>query len=140
MGAGGAVAALSRFAAADQPEGARRYSFVQIDVFTSHRLQGNPLIVFPDARGLSDAELQDLARETNLQETTFVFPRDRECPGWWQRDRSLRGPGPSLNLVPDRGAQRELDASRRPTVVDVKPAGTDQGEARRAIRRAAVAA
>jgi hypothetical protein len=67
MGAGGAVAALSRFAAADQPGNARRYSFVQIDVFTSHRLQGNPLVVFPDARGLSDAEMQDLARETNLQ-------------------------------------------------------------------------
>jgi len=76
MGAGGAVAAVSRFAAADQPENARRYSFVQIDVFTSHRLQGNPLVVFPDARGLSDTEMQDLARETNLQETTFVFPRD----------------------------------------------------------------
>src|SRR5215470_454021 len=54
----------------------RRYPFVQIDVFTSHRLQGNPLVVFPDARGLSDAEMQDLARETNLQETTFVFPRE----------------------------------------------------------------
>jgi len=39
-------------------------------------LQGNPLAVFPDARGLSDEEMQDLARETNLQETTFVFPRD----------------------------------------------------------------
>jgi hypothetical protein len=36
MGAGGAVAAVSRFAAAGQPENARRYSFVQIDIFTSH--------------------------------------------------------------------------------------------------------
>jgi trans-2,3-dihydro-3-hydroxyanthranilate isomerase len=76
MGATGAVAAASRFAAADPPRGVRRYSFVQIDVFTSHRLQGNPLVVFTDARGLSDAEMQDLARETNLQETTFVLPRD----------------------------------------------------------------
>lgn len=32
--------------------------------------------MFTDARGLSDGEMQDLARETNLQETTFVFPRD----------------------------------------------------------------
>jgi hypothetical protein len=54
----------------------RRFHCVQIDVFTSQRLQGNPLSVFTDARGLSDAEMQDLARETNLQETTFVFPRD----------------------------------------------------------------
>jgi trans-2,3-dihydro-3-hydroxyanthranilate isomerase len=49
---------------------------VQIDVFTSQRLQGNPLSVFTDARGLTDSEMQDLARETNLQETTFVLPRD----------------------------------------------------------------
>jgi trans-2,3-dihydro-3-hydroxyanthranilate isomerase len=54
----------------------RRFHTVQIDVFTSHRLQGNPLSVFTDARGLSDSEMQDLARETNLQETTFVFPRE----------------------------------------------------------------
>jgi len=54
----------------------RRFRFVQIDVFTSQRLQGNPLSVFTDARGLSDSEMQDLARETNLQETTFVLPRD----------------------------------------------------------------
>ncbi len=55
---------------------ARRFHFVQIDVFTSQPLQGNPLSVFTDARGLSDSEMQELARETNLQETTFVFPRD----------------------------------------------------------------
>jgi trans-2,3-dihydro-3-hydroxyanthranilate isomerase len=54
----------------------RRFHCVQIDVFTSQRLEGNPLAVFTDARGLSDSEMQDLARETNLQETTFVFPRD----------------------------------------------------------------
>jgi trans-2,3-dihydro-3-hydroxyanthranilate isomerase len=73
--AAGGTAALSRVAAADRAP-ARRYPFVQIDVFTTHRLHGNPLIVFPDARGLTDTEMQDLARETNLQETTFVFPRD----------------------------------------------------------------
>lgn len=56
--------------------GARRFPSIQIDVFTPQRLEGNPLCVFPDARGLSDREMQDLARETNLQETTFVFPRE----------------------------------------------------------------
>ena len=50
---------------------------MQIDVFTSQRLEGNPLSVFTDARGLSDSEMQGLARETNLQETTFVLPRER---------------------------------------------------------------
>ena len=54
----------------------RRFHFVQIDVFASQRLQGNPLAVFTDARGLSDLEMQAIARETNLEETTFVFPRD----------------------------------------------------------------
>jgi trans-2,3-dihydro-3-hydroxyanthranilate isomerase len=60
----------------DSEQGVRRFHCVQIDVFTSRRLEGNPLAVFTDARGLSDSEMQDLARETNLQETTFVFPRD----------------------------------------------------------------
>jgi len=54
----------------------RRFHCIQIDVFTSQRLEGNPLAVFTDARGLSDSEMQALARETNLQESTFVFPRD----------------------------------------------------------------
>ena len=77
IGAGGVASAFPRLTASQQSaDSSRRYQFVQIDVFSSHRLQGNPLAVFPDARGLSDAEMQDLARETNLQETTFVFPRD----------------------------------------------------------------
>ena len=54
----------------------RRFSYVQIDVFTSQRLAGNQLVVFTDASGLTDAEMLALARETTLQETTFVFPRD----------------------------------------------------------------
>jgi trans-2,3-dihydro-3-hydroxyanthranilate isomerase len=53
----------------------RHFRYVQIDVFTSHRLQGNPLAVFTDARGLTDDEMQGIARETNLSETTFVFPQ-----------------------------------------------------------------
>src|SRR5687768_14917242 len=52
----------------------RSYSFMTVDVFTEHRFGGNPLAVFPDARGLSDAEMQALAAEFNLSETTFVLP------------------------------------------------------------------
>ena len=52
----------------------RRYSFVTVDVFTSQRFGGNPLAVFPDASGMSDAEMQSLAAEFNLSETTFVLP------------------------------------------------------------------
>lgn len=52
----------------------RTYSFVTVDVFTTSRFGGNPLAVFPDARGMSDAEMQSLAAEFNLSETTFVLP------------------------------------------------------------------
>src|SRR6202035_1333788 len=54
----------------------RAYEFVQVDVFTQTPLTGNPLAVFPDARGLNDDEMQALAREMNLSETTFILPRD----------------------------------------------------------------
>ena len=50
------------------------YSFVTVDVFTNRRFGGNPLAVFPDARGLSDQQMQSLAAEFNLSETTFVLP------------------------------------------------------------------
>ena len=52
----------------------RHYALVQVDVFTRTPLAGNPLAVLPDARGLSDAEMQAIAREMNLSETTFVLP------------------------------------------------------------------
>ena len=52
----------------------RSFSFVTVDVFTDRRFGGNPLAVLPDATGLSDAEMQSLAAEFNLSETTFVLP------------------------------------------------------------------
>jgi trans-2,3-dihydro-3-hydroxyanthranilate isomerase len=52
------------------------YEFVQLDVFTRTPLTGNPLAIFTDARGLDDNEMQALAREMNLSETTFILPRD----------------------------------------------------------------
>jgi trans-2,3-dihydro-3-hydroxyanthranilate isomerase len=52
------------------------YEFVTVDVFTEHRFGGNPLAVLPDARGLSDAQMQSHAAEFNLSETTFVLPPD----------------------------------------------------------------
>jgi trans-2,3-dihydro-3-hydroxyanthranilate isomerase len=54
----------------------RTYEFVQLDVFTQTPLAGNPLAVFTDARGINDGEMQALAREMNLSETTFILPRD----------------------------------------------------------------
>lgn len=52
------------------------FAFVTVDVFTERRFGGNPLAVFPDARGMSDADMQALAAEFNLSETTFVLPPD----------------------------------------------------------------
>jgi trans-2,3-dihydro-3-hydroxyanthranilate isomerase len=59
----------------------RRFPYVQVDVFSARALEGNALAVFTDARGLSDAELQAIARETNLSETTFVLPDPAAPPG-----------------------------------------------------------
>ena len=66
--------------------GRRRYRVVQLDVFADRPLAGNPLAVFTDARGLGDVELQALAREMNLSETSFVLPRDPEV----ERTRGVR--------------------------------------------------
>jgi trans-2,3-dihydro-3-hydroxyanthranilate isomerase len=52
------------------------FEFVTVDVFTDRRFGGNPLAVFPDARGLTDEQMQRLANEFNLSETTFVLPPD----------------------------------------------------------------
>jgi trans-2,3-dihydro-3-hydroxyanthranilate isomerase len=54
----------------------RNYEFVQLDVFTRTPLTGNPLAIFTDAHGLSDQQMQALAREMNLSETTFILPRE----------------------------------------------------------------
>jgi trans-2,3-dihydro-3-hydroxyanthranilate isomerase len=48
----------------------------QWDVFSSRPLEGNSLAVFFDGRGLSDAEMQSIAKEMNLSETTFILPGD----------------------------------------------------------------
>jgi trans-2,3-dihydro-3-hydroxyanthranilate isomerase len=50
--------------------------FIQVDVFTASPFGGNPLAVFPDAEGLTTEEMQRLAREMNLSETTFVLPAE----------------------------------------------------------------
>ena len=49
------------------------YKFYQLDVFTSRPLSGNALAVFPEPAGLTPEQMQGLAQEMNLSETTFVF-------------------------------------------------------------------
>jgi len=58
----------------------------QWDVFSSKPLEGNSLAVFSDARGLSDGEMQSIAKEMNLSETTFILPRDQAV----ERERGVR--------------------------------------------------
>jgi trans-2,3-dihydro-3-hydroxyanthranilate isomerase len=50
------------------------YQFYQVDVFTDQVFGGNPLAVFPDAAGLTPVQMQQIALEMNLSETTFVLP------------------------------------------------------------------
>jgi trans-2,3-dihydro-3-hydroxyanthranilate isomerase len=48
--------------------------FITVDVFTDRKFGGNPLAVIPDGRALTGAQMQAIAGEFNLAETTFVLP------------------------------------------------------------------
>jgi trans-2,3-dihydro-3-hydroxyanthranilate isomerase len=52
--------------------------FLQVDVFTAAALGGNPLAVFPEGEGLSAEQMQAIAHEMNLSETTFVMRAERD--------------------------------------------------------------
>ena len=56
-----------------------RHAFRIVNVFTvgGDRFSGNPLCVFEDARGISDEQMQSLARQMNLSETTFLLPSEK---------------------------------------------------------------
>jgi trans-2,3-dihydro-3-hydroxyanthranilate isomerase len=56
----------------------RTFDYARVDVFAEHPLQGNQLAIFTDAGDLSTEEMQKLAREMNLSETTFILPRAPE--------------------------------------------------------------
>jgi trans-2,3-dihydro-3-hydroxyanthranilate isomerase len=58
----------------------------QWDVFSSRPLEGNSLAVFHDGRGLTDAEMQAIAKEMNLSETTFILPREAAT----EREQGIR--------------------------------------------------
>jgi len=54
-----------------------KYKFYTCDVFTRDRFGGNQLAVLPSADGLSSRQMQQIAREFNFSETTFVFPAEQ---------------------------------------------------------------
>jgi trans-2,3-dihydro-3-hydroxyanthranilate isomerase len=56
------------------------FDFLLVDVFTDRPFGGNQLAVFPDASGIADETMQQMAREFNFSETTFVLsPGDPSC-------------------------------------------------------------
>jgi len=79
----------------------RDYAFAQVDVFTDRIFGGNSLAVVLDAVGLLDAEMQSIANEMNLAETTFLLPPTR--PGCAARVRIFT-------------PQRELPFAGHPTL------------------------
>lgn len=70
--------------------------YLHYDVFTDRALQGNQLAVFPDARGMSDELMQEVTREMNFSECTFVLPA--ESPGTDIRMRIFT-PGAELPMA-----------------------------------------
>lgn len=114
-------AALGAAASGAQGAGGRRYPFVQWDVFSSEKLRGNPLAIFTDARGLADSEMAAIARETNLSETTFIFPRDAGV----EKERGVLvrifTPREELPFAghPTLGTAMALRSSRLPNAVEI---------------------
>jgi trans-2,3-dihydro-3-hydroxyanthranilate isomerase len=74
----------------------RQYAYHLVDVFTNRRFGGNQLAVFTDARGLSDEEMQQIAKEMNLSESSFILPSEDK-----QNDFRLRifTPGAELPMA-----------------------------------------
>jgi trans-2,3-dihydro-3-hydroxyanthranilate isomerase len=62
------------------------FPFTQMDVFSARPFEGNQLAVFADARELTDQQMQTIAREMNLAETTFILRRDAAI----ERERGIR--------------------------------------------------
>lgn len=53
-----------------------KYQYFVCDVFTETRFGGNPLAVLPNAEGLTSEQMQAIAKEFNLSESSFVFPAE----------------------------------------------------------------
>ena len=65
--------------------GMKNYRIYQIDAFTRERFRGNPAGVVPNADGLSEEEMQDIARELNNSETAFVLSPTKNDHDVWIR-------------------------------------------------------
>ena len=74
LSAAATAAATPAIAATKKAASASKGDFIQVDVFTQTPLQGNPLAVFTNAGSLTETQMQDIARELNHSETTFILP------------------------------------------------------------------
>lgn len=59
-----------------------RYTFYIVDVFTEVKYAGNQLAVFRDAKSLSEHEMQQIAKEMNYSETTFILSEEQRNSGY----------------------------------------------------------
>lgn len=59
-----------------------KHSFYTVDVFVEEKYAGNQLAVFTDARDISDTEMQQIAREINYSETTFILAQEKRNGGY----------------------------------------------------------
>ena len=114
----------------------RRHDVIWVDAFTRTPLTGNACAVVLDARGIDDATMQAVARETNLSETSFVFPGDGEADfvvRYWTPNGEIPMAGhPTIATVhalresgaiaPDRGrVSLRMPAALVPVAIDAGP-------------------
>lgn len=95
------------------------YAFYTADVFCDRIFGGNPLAVFPDATGLSDRQMQQVAAEFNYSETVFVLP-----PQTPQGTRKLRIFTPKTEL-PFAGHPTVGTAFVLATIADIPLTGAE---------------
>jgi trans-2,3-dihydro-3-hydroxyanthranilate isomerase len=114
----------------------RAYRFRQVDVFTGRIFGGNPLAVFLDGAGLTAEQMQAIAREMNLSETTFVFPTTRaDCAARVRiftpvREIPFAG-HPTLGTAFVLAREGRLPSDRRALEEGVGPVGVElEGDAR----------
>jgi trans-2,3-dihydro-3-hydroxyanthranilate isomerase len=108
--------------------------FIICDVFARRRFEGNQLAVFPDAAGMSDEEMQSLAREIHFSETTFILSDRPNERGWPVRiftpAREVPFAGhPTLGtgfVIRDRFLGRKADEVKLDLAVGVMPVAVEE--------------
>ena len=108
--------------------------FIICDVFARKRFEGNQLAVFPEGGGLSDEEMQTLAREIHFSETTFIRSDRPNERGWPVRiftpAREVPFAGhPTLGtayVIWDRFLGRKADEVKLDLAVGVVPVAVEE--------------